>query len=217
MSTEIHKLKFLCYILKAQSCLIPVLFFTLFIKDFLGFFPAEWNLSSLPVHITGERCDLSTRFLLFSHLTMEFCSIFYSLKFEETCTLPCPLSSACGCTLTTKQLKNTILSICLTKNKNNTKRSLSFYYCISMSYFNLLTCALSNPVSQIAKQNAFLCLFFQADHLFGWIFSLITLFFHHVVSASSALLILSVCPCFLPYLHRSAALCIIIPFSLNGF
>lgn len=56
--------------------------------------------------------------------------------------------------------------------------------------------------SQIAKQNAFLYLFFQADHLFFWIF-----FLDYIILSSCSpcfqcsIDLICVCPCFFLYLH----------------
>lgn len=80
MSIEMYKLKFLYHTLKACPHLLdsqPFLY--IIYMYFLGVFsPAKWNLSPLTVHITGERCDVCTDFLLLFQLLTEMLYFLFS-------------------------------------------------------------------------------------------------------------------------------------------
>lgn len=85
-----------------------------------------------------------------------------------------------------------VLSAKHTHTQKN-KRNLSFHYCFLMNYFSLHICAWSNPIPRLLNRMPFCIYSFRLITCSFEYFSLITLFFHHVVPASSALLILSVC------------------------
>lgn len=89
-------------------------------------------------------------------------------------------------TTVTAQIYNSLSA----KYKKKHKRNLSFHYHFLMNYFNLHVSVSSNPISRLLnRMSVFLYLFFQVITCSFGYFPLITLFFHNVVSASTALLI----------------------------
>lgn len=153
-----------------------------------------WNLSPFTVHITGERCHVSTDCLLGFFLAVDRNAVFFIQKqTEETCTLFCTLSYICRLVTLATVPAQKYKFFCLLNTRKKNKRNLSFYSCFFMDYFHLHMCASSKPMPRLLNRMPFCIYSLRLITCSFEYFPLITLFFHHAVSASSALLILPVC------------------------